>query len=115
MSPRPVQLPRPPITIAAHGPIGLRLVAQHADSWNSVPPRDQTMAAAIESLKKKGYFTPRPRPWKLGLRDRGLGRGNFAILDKFDDLVAEVESRVDAELIISAANLYPLEEDAPPT
>jgi alkanesulfonate monooxygenase SsuD/methylene tetrahydromethanopterin reductase-like flavin-dependent oxidoreductase (luciferase family) len=33
--PLPVQRPRPPITIAAHGPKMLRIAAQHADSWSS--------------------------------------------------------------------------------
>ena len=65
---------------------------------------DMTMGEAVESLQKKGYYTPRPRPWKLGYRDRGLGRGDFAVLDRFGDLVAEVESQTDAELIISAVN-----------
>lgn len=33
--PRPVQQPRPPLTIAAHGPRMLRLAARHADGWSS--------------------------------------------------------------------------------
>ena len=32
--PRPVTLPRPPMVIAAHGPIGMRAAARHADTWN---------------------------------------------------------------------------------
>jgi alkanesulfonate monooxygenase SsuD/methylene tetrahydromethanopterin reductase-like flavin-dependent oxidoreductase (luciferase family) len=32
--PLPVQRPRPPITIAAHGPRMLRIAAQHADGWS---------------------------------------------------------------------------------
>ena len=32
--PLPVQRPRPPITIAAHGPKMLRIAARHADSWS---------------------------------------------------------------------------------
>jgi alkanesulfonate monooxygenase SsuD/methylene tetrahydromethanopterin reductase-like flavin-dependent oxidoreductase (luciferase family) len=35
MIPLPVQRPRPPITIAAHGPKMLRIAAQRADSWSS--------------------------------------------------------------------------------
>ena len=33
--PLPVQRPRPPITIAAHGPKMLRIAAEHADGWSS--------------------------------------------------------------------------------
>jgi F420-dependent oxidoreductase-like protein len=33
--PRPVQQPRPPLTIGAHGPRMLGIVARWADSWNS--------------------------------------------------------------------------------
>lgn len=65
---------------------------------------DMPIIEAIESLEKKGYFTPRPRPWKLGFRDRGLGRQDFAVLDHFGDLVVEVGRLADAELIVSAVN-----------
>ncbi len=33
--PLPVQRPRPPLTVAAHGPRMLRLAAKYADAWNS--------------------------------------------------------------------------------
>lgn len=32
--PQPVTRPRPPLVIAAHGPMGLRAAARHADVWN---------------------------------------------------------------------------------
>jgi alkanesulfonate monooxygenase SsuD/methylene tetrahydromethanopterin reductase-like flavin-dependent oxidoreductase (luciferase family) len=35
MRPRPVQQPRPPFTLGAHGPRMLRIVAQYAETWNS--------------------------------------------------------------------------------
>ena len=65
-----------------------------------------TIEKATASLERKGYFTARPRPWKLGFRDRGLGRGDFAVLDRFGDLVAETAQREDAELIIAAVNAH---------
>jgi alkanesulfonate monooxygenase SsuD/methylene tetrahydromethanopterin reductase-like flavin-dependent oxidoreductase (luciferase family) len=34
--PRPIQKPRPPIVIAAMGPMMLRHAAQYADTWNSI-------------------------------------------------------------------------------
>jgi hypothetical protein len=67
---------------------------------------DMTLEEAMASLERKGYFTPRPRPWKLGFHDRGLGRGDFAVLDCFGDLVAETPNRKDAEFIIAAANAH---------
>jgi alkanesulfonate monooxygenase SsuD/methylene tetrahydromethanopterin reductase-like flavin-dependent oxidoreductase (luciferase family) len=33
--PQSMQQPRPPLTLAAHGPAGLKLTAEYADSWNS--------------------------------------------------------------------------------
>jgi alkanesulfonate monooxygenase SsuD/methylene tetrahydromethanopterin reductase-like flavin-dependent oxidoreductase (luciferase family) len=32
----PVQHPRPPLTVAAHGPRGMRIAAQYADGWNTL-------------------------------------------------------------------------------
>jgi len=34
--PVPIQQPRPPLIVAAHGERGLRLIARHADGWNSL-------------------------------------------------------------------------------
>ena len=39
--PPPVQRPRPPLTLGAHGPKMLRLVAQFADRWNSYGTTDE--------------------------------------------------------------------------
>ncbi len=36
MNPRPVQRPRPPITIAARGPVMLKHAARYGDTWNSL-------------------------------------------------------------------------------
>jgi alkanesulfonate monooxygenase SsuD/methylene tetrahydromethanopterin reductase-like flavin-dependent oxidoreductase (luciferase family) len=32
--PQPVTRPRPPLVVAAHGSLGLRTAARHADGWN---------------------------------------------------------------------------------
>jgi hypothetical protein len=63
-----------------------------------------TLEEAIASLERKGYFEPPPRPWSLGGQERGLGRMNYAVLDKFGDLVVEAPSRPVAELIMAAVN-----------
>jgi alkanesulfonate monooxygenase SsuD/methylene tetrahydromethanopterin reductase-like flavin-dependent oxidoreductase (luciferase family) len=34
--PKPIQQPRPPLIVAAHGERGLRLIAKYADGWNSL-------------------------------------------------------------------------------
>jgi F420-dependent oxidoreductase-like protein len=39
--PGPVQRPRPPLTLGAHGPRMLRLVAKYADRWNSYGTVDE--------------------------------------------------------------------------
>lgn len=67
---------------------------------------DVTIKEALVSLKNKGYFTARPRPWKLGFHERGLGHGDFAVVDRFGDLVAEISQLADALLIIEAVNAY---------
>lgn len=36
MNPRPLQQPRPPILIAAMGPVMISIAAKHADTWNSL-------------------------------------------------------------------------------
>ena len=36
MNPRPIQQPRPPIVIAALGPVMLKIAARHADDWDSL-------------------------------------------------------------------------------
>ncbi|MCZ6874070.1 MAG: LLM class flavin-dependent oxidoreductase [bacterium] len=37
MNPGPVQRPRPPLTLAAGGPVTMKFAARHADSWNQIP------------------------------------------------------------------------------
>ncbi len=66
-----------------------------------------SMEEALASLVRKGYFTAKPRPWKIGFRDRGLGHGDYGILDRFGGLIADLgSSQADAELIVAAVNAY---------
>jgi alkanesulfonate monooxygenase SsuD/methylene tetrahydromethanopterin reductase-like flavin-dependent oxidoreductase (luciferase family) len=60
--PTPVQKPRPPIIIAAHGERGLRLAAQYADGWNSLggqpyrlardPIKRRTLVEAVAETRR---------------------------------------------------------------
>jgi alkanesulfonate monooxygenase SsuD/methylene tetrahydromethanopterin reductase-like flavin-dependent oxidoreductase (luciferase family) len=78
--PAPVQQPRPPLTLAAHGPRMLRLIAPFVDRWNSMgSPRemaergarlDDALAAAErnpDAVSKSVLYvpsiTPDERPW----------------------------------------------------
>ncbi len=54
--PGPVQRPRPPLTLGAHGPRMLRIVARHADAWNShgtleeIRARNETLDEACAEI-----------------------------------------------------------------
>lgn len=37
MEPGSVQRPRPPLTLAAHGPVSMKFTARYADAWNQMP------------------------------------------------------------------------------
>lgn len=52
LRPRPVQSPRPPIIVAAMGPLMLRHAAKHADIWNSLSFA-KTFEAQIEETQKR--------------------------------------------------------------
>jgi F420-dependent oxidoreductase-like protein len=39
--PQPIQRPRPPLTLGAHGPKMMRIVAEYADAWNSFGTVDE--------------------------------------------------------------------------
>lgn len=59
----PVQRPRPPLTVAAHGPRGMRIAASLADGWNTLvnmqspgnadPNAPKNLAEAVANLKCK--------------------------------------------------------------
>ena len=65
LRPRPVQSPRPPILIAAMGPVMLGLAARHADIWNSLSFA-KTFEAQIEET--------RGRIAQIGARCAAIGR-----------------------------------------
>lgn len=54
MRPGPVQQPRPPLTIAAHGARMLRVAARYADVWNSLGGlREGTPAQALAETRER--------------------------------------------------------------
>lgn len=58
----PVQRPRPPLTVAAHGPRGMRIAARYADGWNTLvnmqspgqpdPNASKDLGEAVAKLKR---------------------------------------------------------------
>lgn len=58
----PVQQPRPPLTVAAHGPRGMRTAARYADGWNTLvnmqspsnpdPKASKDLADAVAKYKR---------------------------------------------------------------
>jgi alkanesulfonate monooxygenase SsuD/methylene tetrahydromethanopterin reductase-like flavin-dependent oxidoreductase (luciferase family) len=52
MEPRPVQKPRPPIVIAANGPVMLKRAAELADNWNSISYADAFDAQIAETRER---------------------------------------------------------------
>lgn len=120
--PRPVQQPRPPLTLGAHGPRMMRIVAGYADRWNSTGTVEQMRernarldeaCAAIgrdpgEILRSHLYVAPQlaeERPWDSleAFRDF-VGRFGEAGVQEFllqpppDDRFAIVE-QVAAEVL----------------
>lgn len=52
MLPAPLQWPRPPLVVAAHGPKALRLAAEYADTWSFYEPgAGLTGDAALERVR----------------------------------------------------------------
>jgi len=52
MNPRPIQKPRPPITIAALGPIMLKYAARYADTWNTYST-SKTFEEQLDETRKR--------------------------------------------------------------
>ncbi len=53
MRPAPVQRPRPPLTIAAHGPKTLEIAARLGDCWNSYAGRALSHREALEVTRQR--------------------------------------------------------------
>lgn len=55
MNPRPVQKPRPPITIAALGSIMLKYAARYADTWNTLST-SKTFEEQLDETRKRSQL-----------------------------------------------------------
>jgi alkanesulfonate monooxygenase SsuD/methylene tetrahydromethanopterin reductase-like flavin-dependent oxidoreductase (luciferase family) len=53
MYPPPIQQPRPPLLIAAHGPRTLKIAATYADNWNSLAGHQYSSEEALTIVREK--------------------------------------------------------------
>jgi alkanesulfonate monooxygenase SsuD/methylene tetrahydromethanopterin reductase-like flavin-dependent oxidoreductase (luciferase family) len=125
MNPRPVQAPRPPITVAGLGPRMMRLAARFADAWDSMSFLDtfagqlaetRARCEAIESLcdavgrapstLRRSYLM-----FDAGARPRGGAIGYYESTGRFTD-----EASRFIELGITDIGMYyPLDPAQVPT
>ena len=68
LRPRPVQTPRPPLTLAGHKPRMLGICARYADSWNSI--------GSPEEIAERNRILDE-RCAEIGRNPQGLRRGIF--------------------------------------
>jgi len=95
MHPAPIQQPCPPLTIAAHGPVTLKIAATYGDSWNTLVGGDLSAQEAIEITRQRNdmlneYAIEVGRDPKTITRSLGVGwtpDTPFASLDSFYEFV----------------------------
>lgn len=56
MIPAPIQRPRPPLTLAAHGPATLKIAARLADGWNSFGMMGASAQEAVEITRQRSQM-----------------------------------------------------------
>jgi len=125
MNPRPVQSPRPPITVAALGPVMIRHAARLADTWNSLSFSESFDKQVAETRKRVGLvdeacealgraretlrrsytmFDARARP-------RGGAMDYYESVDRFEEMVGRVIELGMDEIVL----YHPLDERQVPT
>lgn len=88
--PAPVQRPRPPLVMGAHGPRMLKLVARYADTWNSFAPVDEMarrnaqLTALCEEIGRNPASIKRSVFYGV---NQTLDENPWASVDAFEDYV----------------------------
>jgi alkanesulfonate monooxygenase SsuD/methylene tetrahydromethanopterin reductase-like flavin-dependent oxidoreductase (luciferase family) len=88
--PPPVQRPRPPLVMGAHGPRMLKLVARYADTWNSFAPpeelkrRNIELTAACEAIGRDPASVRRSMFYGV---NQSVEEDPWASLDAFEDYI----------------------------
>jgi alkanesulfonate monooxygenase SsuD/methylene tetrahydromethanopterin reductase-like flavin-dependent oxidoreductase (luciferase family) len=125
MNPRPVQVPRPPITVAALGPVAMGIAARYADTWNSMSfleafdaqveetrGRLAAMDARCEAIGRDPASLRRAYlMFDATARPRGGAIAYYDSMARFEDMAGRI-----AELGVDEIGLYyPLDERQVPT
>ena len=104
LNPRPVQLPRPPLMLAAMGPVMLKRAARYADIWNSISFLEEFDAQIAQTRERIARIDENcvaigrdpatlVRSYTMfdaGARKRGGGVAAFESEDAFTDMVGRV-------------------------
>jgi alkanesulfonate monooxygenase SsuD/methylene tetrahydromethanopterin reductase-like flavin-dependent oxidoreductase (luciferase family) len=125
VNPRPVQAPRPPITVGALGPVMMRHVARRADTWStmsfdaSFEVQVAETRERVERLEEACAAVGRD-PATLGrsylmfdaeARPRGGTYGYYESVDRFEEMAGRILELGIRELVI----YYPPDEHQLPT
>jgi len=125
VNPRPVQAPRPPITVGALGPVMMRHVARRADTWSTMsfaPSFEVQVAETRERVDRLGEACAAVGrdPATLGrsylmfdaeARPRGGTYGYYESVDRFEEMAGRILELGIRELVI----YYPPDERQLPT
>ena len=111
VQPRPVQVPRPPLTLGAHGSRMLRVCAEYADAWNSFGSVEE-IAARNEILD--GHCAEIGRPpeeirrslycWQSMMEEQGLP-DPWSSVGAFEEIVGRYSEVGIDEFIIDQPSL----------
>jgi len=114
VNPRPVQAPRPPITVGALGPVMMRHVARRADTWSTMsfdPSFEVQVAETRERVSRLGEACAAVGrdPATLGrsylmfdaeARPRGGTYGYYESVDRFEEMAGRILELGIQELVI---------------
>jgi len=125
MNPRPVQSPRPPISVGALGPVMMRHAARHADIWSSLSfhesfeaqvdetrRRVESMDAYCRALGREPASLLRSYTmYDAGARPRGGSYDYYDSVDRFEAMVGRISDLGMDEIVL----YYPPDERQVPT
>ncbi|MDA9983081.1 LLM class flavin-dependent oxidoreductase [Gammaproteobacteria bacterium] len=124
INPRPLQTPRPPITIAAMGPVMLKKTARYADTWNSLSfahtfeeQLEETrgrIAAIDEHCSAIGRDPGSLRRSYLMFDAEARPKGGFIKYYESEEIFADMVRRITALGISEIGLYYPMLEEQLP-